>query len=553
MSGEEIQTSKPDAEKKRRAFGLTYLIDENPPWYICLLLGFQHYLTMLGGTLSIPFILSGPMCFGSNTLAISEVLSTILFVSGVVTLLQSTFGVRLPIIQGGAFSFLTPTFAILSLPQWTCPKPEEYSNSTLEMSEIWKPRMREIQGAIMVSSLFQMLVGFTGIVGFLLRFIGPLTIAPTITLVGLALFNVAAEHAGNHWGISMTKERRECYVGHYPLFRLFPVILAIAVSWIICAIITASGGFPSDPSVPQYMARTDARTVVLREAKWFRFPYPGQWGTPSVSAAGVFGMLAGVLASIIESVGDYYACARLAGAPPPPKHAVNRGIGMEGMGCLLAGAFGTGNGTTSYSENVGAIGITKVGSLRVIQFGALVLMVVGVLGKFGALFVCIPDPIVGGVFMVMFGMITAVGISNLQFADMNSSRNLFIVGFSTVFGLGLPYYMKNHENAISTGVPEIDQIITVLFKTSMAVGCISALILDNTIPGTDEERGIKAWREHLSDESEGQMETASIKVYDLPFGLNRVTNFKVAKYLPFLPNHEEEQQVAYDVEMNSVS
>lgn len=105
----------------------------------------------------------------------------------------------------------------------------------------------------------------------------------------------------------------------------------------------------------------------------------------------------------------------------------------------------------------------------------------------------------------------------------------------------------------SVGVPEIDQIITVLFKTSMAVGCISALILDNTIPGTDEERGIKAWREHLSDESEGQMETASIKVYDLPFGLNRVTNFKVAKYLPFLPNHEEEQQVAYGVEMNSVS
>ena len=88
--------------------------------------------------------------------------------------------------------------------------------------------------------------------------------------------------------------------------------------------------------------------------------YLGQWGTPTVSAAGVFGMLAGVLASMIESVGDYYACARLAGAPPPPKHAINRGIGMEGIGCLLAGAWGSGNGTTSYSENIGAIGITKV-------------------------------------------------------------------------------------------------------------------------------------------------------------------------------------------------
>jgi len=87
---------------------------------------------------------------------------------------------------------------------------------------------------------------------------------------------------------------------------------------------------------------------------------------PSVSAAGVFGMLAGVLASIIESVGDYYGCARLSGAPPPPKHAINRGIAWEGVGCLLAGAFGTGNGTTSYSENIGAIGITKVKSLNIV-------------------------------------------------------------------------------------------------------------------------------------------------------------------------------------------
>lgn len=86
----------------------------------------------------------------------------------------------------------------------------------------------------------------------------------------------------------------------------------------------------------------------------------GQWGVPTVSVSSVFGMLAGVLASMIESVGDYYACARLSGAPPPPTHAVNRGIGIEGIGCILAGAWGSGNGTTSYSENIGAIGITKV-------------------------------------------------------------------------------------------------------------------------------------------------------------------------------------------------
>lgn len=86
----------------------------------------------------------------------------------------------------------------------------------------------------------------------------------------------------------------------------------------------------------------------------------GQGGTPTVSVGAVFGMLSGVVSSIIESVGDYYACARLSGAPPPPTHAINRGIGIEGMGCLLSGAFGSGSGTTSYSQNIGAIGITKV-------------------------------------------------------------------------------------------------------------------------------------------------------------------------------------------------
>lgn len=571
---QDIEVSVPNAEpqletaKKKRPLGLSYLIDENPPWYICSLLGFQHFLTMLGSTLAIPFIISGPMCFADNPLVISEVLSTIYFVSGFVTLLQSTVGVRLPIVQGGTFAFITPTFAILSLPQWTCPKTEGGGNSTTD-NEIWKPRMREIQGAIMVSSLFQIFIGFTGLVGLLLRFIGPLTIAPTITLVGVALFSVAADKAGNHWGISMTTVvfiavfsqyltnvkvpvpayRGGLRIGHFPLFRLFPIILAIAVSWALCAVITIAGGFPSNPNNPQYKARTDARITVLKEAEWFRFPYPGQWGMPTVSLAGVFGILAGVLASVIESVGDYYACARLAGAPPPPKHAINRGIGIEGIGCLLAGAFGSGNGTTSYSENIGAIGITKVGSRRVIQYGAIIVMIIGVVGKFGALFVSIPDPIVGGVFMVMFGMIAAVGISNLQFADMNSSRNLFIVGFSIVFGLALPHYMENHPNAIDTGVTEVDQILTVLMKTSMAVGCITALILDNTIPGTLEERGLKSWRCTISDENDGNSQTASIRVYDLPFFLKRLGDCEAAKYIPFLPYNHKERDDRHDIEL----
>lgn len=337
------------------------------------------------------------------------------------------------------------------------------------------------------------------------------------------------------------------YKARFALFRMFPILLGIILSWIICAIVTAAGGFTDDQNNPQYQARTDARIFVLKEAEWFRFPYPGQWGTPTLSAAGVFGMLAGVLASMIESIGDYYACARLSGAPPPPKHAINRGIGMEGIGCLLAGAWGSGNGTTSYSENIGAIGITKVGSRRVVQYGAIIMILLGILGKFGALFTTIPNPIVGGVFMVMFGMITAVGISNLQFVDMNSSRNLFILGFSLVFGMALPYWLSREENrnAIQTGEPELDQIIIVLLRTNMLVGGITGLLLDNTIPGSREERGMLQWNNETGQTGDGENH-----VYDLPFGLKKLSFYKCAKYVPFLPYYKSD---APSVELKEVS
>ncbi|KAK6992696.1 hypothetical protein SK128_012762, partial [Halocaridina rubra] len=171
-------------------------------------------------------------------------------------------------------------------------------------------------------------IGFTGLIGLLLTWITPLAIAPTVALVGLSLFNVAAQKASLHWGISfMTmafmilfsqylrdvpvplpiyKRSKGCTFTKLFIFKLFPVLMAILISWGFCAILTATGVFPADDP-----ARTDLTTDLLKDSPWFRIPYPGQWGLPTVSIAGVFGMLAGVIASMIESVGDYYACARL--------------------------------------------------------------------------------------------------------------------------------------------------------------------------------------------------------------------------------------------------
>uniref|UniRef100_A0AAQ4NRD8 Solute carrier family 23 member 4 n=1 Tax=Gasterosteus aculeatus aculeatus TaxID=481459 RepID=A0AAQ4NRD8_GASAC len=438
---EETDTSTEGEERNK----LAYCVTDVPPWYLCIILGIQHCLTAFGGIIAIPLILSGGLCLQYDGLTQSHLISTIFFVSGICTLLQVTFGVRLPILQGGTFTLLVPSLAMLSTPEWTCPAWTQNASlvntSSPEFIEVWQSRMRALQGSIMVGSLFQVFVGFSGLIGFFMRFIGPLTIAPTISLIGLSLFDSAGTKAGHHWGISgmttvliilfsqylrhipvpfptFSKEKR-LHTTRVYIFQILPVLLGITLPWLICYILTICDVFPTEPNQYGHLARTDVKGDVVSRAPWITFPYPGQWGLPTVSLAGVVGILAGVISSMIESVGDYHACARLSGAPPPPKHAINRGIGIEGLGCLLAGAWGTGNGTTSYSENVGALGITKVGSRMVIIAGAVLLVAIGVFGKVAAIFTTIPSPVIGGMFLVMFGVIAAAGVSNLQAQSWN--------------------------------------------------------------------------------------------------------------------------------------
>ena len=459
---------------KENQTSLLYNIDDIPPLGETLILGFQHYLTMFGSTVAIPLLLSP--AFGlDDPIQKGWLIATMFFVSGITTLLQTTWGNRLPIVQGGTFSFLAPTFAICGM--------AALANAG------WEVRMQHVQGAIIAGSVAEIIVGASGLVGRLLRFVGPITIAPTIALIGLALFKFGAPEAGRYWPIGgltifLIILFSQYLRGKHRTFELYPILLAIVTAWAVSAIFTALGIFPAG-----HPAHTSLANV--KDAQWFRIPYPFQWGFPQFGAAAIVGMVAGYIASIVESIGDYYACARLSGAPVPDKETINRGITFEGIGCLIAGIFGSGNGTTSYSENIGAIGLTRVGSRRVVQAGAIIMILLGTVSKFGALFTTIPQPIVGGMYCAMFGMIAAVGLSNLQFVDLNSTRNLFILGFAFFMGLSVPEYFSQHPMAFEPSW--LANILNTLGSTGMAVGAFSALILDNTIPGTDEERGLKAW------------------------------------------------------------
>ncbi|XP_065590517.1 solute carrier family 23 member 1 isoform X3 [Cyrtonyx montezumae] len=560
----------------RRQFDMLYRIEDVPPWYLCILLGFQHYLTCFSGTIAVPFLLAESLCVGKDQLTVSYLIGTIFTCVGITTLIQTTVGIRrarwpswfLPRPSwhwrsGSAHLKVGGDLRAARTARWPhahlrpSPSPEQiYGNWVLPLntSHIWQPRMREIQGAIVVSSLVEVLIGLLGLPGALLNYIGPLTVTPTVSLIGLSVFQAAGERAGSHWGIAALSIVLIVLFAQYlrnvpvllpgyrwgrgfvllrvQIFKMFPIILAIMVMWLLCYALTRAGVFPSRPDEYGYKARTDARGEILSVAPWFRVPYPCQWGMPTVTSAAVLGMFSATLAGIIESIGDYYSCARLSGAPAPPVHAINRGIFTEGISCIIAGLMGTGNGSTSSSPNIGVLGITKVGSRRVIQYGAGIMLILGTIGKFTALFASLPDPILGGMFCTLFGMITAVGLSNLQFVDMNSSRNLFVLGFSMFFGLTLPNYLDAHPRAINTGVPELDQILTVLLTTEMFVGGTLAFILDNTIPGTREERGLVQWKAGAHADSAA---SADLRSYDFPLGMSAVRSSRWLRLVPICP------------------
>ena len=213
---------------------------------------------------------------------------------------------------------------------------------------------------------------------------------------------------------------------------------------------------------------------------------------------------------MIESFGDYHACAHMAGGEQPSSQQISRGIGCEGVGCLLTGILG-GFSSTSYSENIGLVGLTRVGSRYVVQWVAVMLVGLGFFGKFGALAAAVPGPVVGGLYCTLFGLISAVGVQQLAKCDLQSNRNLFIAGFSLFMGLSVPAYFSavSSPDAMAPGKllamyqPTADTLLASLPQslarmiesvgsTGMAVAAIIGVVLDNVIPGTTRERGLES-------------------------------------------------------------
>jgi xanthine/uracil permease len=487
-----------DPERSESSF-VEYGIEDRPGTATSVVLGLQHYLTMVGANVAVPLILAAAM--GMPTDVTARFVGTFFVVSGVATLAQTTIGNRYPIVQGAPFSMLAPALAIIA------------TVTAIPGEPAWQTQLRTLQGAIIGAAIAEVAIGYFGIVGKLRQLLSPVVIAPTITLIGLALFDVGQVTAANTnwWLLGLTLLLivgfSQYLDSRHRVFRLFPVLLGIVAAWLVAAGLSVVGVY--EPSATGYV---DLGAVA--GAQPLMPIYPLQWGMPRFGLAFAIGMFAGVLASILESFGDYHAVARLVGNGMPSERRINHGIGMEGLMNVFSGLMGTG-GATSYSENIGAIGLTGVASRYVVQIGAVVMLVVGYVGYFGQLVATIPDPIVGGLFVAMFAQIVAVGLSNLKYVDLDSSRNVFVLGFALFVGLAIPEYIGSVGDVATfrqglAGVPVAGSVLGqrliadtayVIGSTGMAVGGLAALVLDNTIPGTREERGLAEWDRIAEPES----------------------------------------------------
>ncbi|XWS73958.1 hypothetical protein CRYUN_Cryun02cG0174200 [Craigia yunnanensis] len=531
---------------------MKYELRDTPGLVPIGLYGFQHYLSMLGSLILIPLVIVPAM--GGTYEDTANVVSTVLFVSGVTTLLHSFFGSRLPLIQGPSFVYLAPALAIINSPEFQGLNGNNF-----------KHIMKELQGAIIIASAFQAILGYSGLMSLFLRLINPVVVAPTIAAVGLSFYSYGFPLVGTCLEIGAVQIvlviifslylRKISVLGHR-IFLIYAVPLGLGITWAAAFLLTEVGAYSykgCDTNVPasniisehcrkhvSWMKHCRVDTShALKSSPWFRFPYPLQWGTPVFHWKMALVMCVVSVIASIDSVGSYHASSLLVASRPPTPGVVSRGIGLEGLSSVIAGIWGTGTGSTTLTENVHTIAVTKMGSRRAVELGACALIVLSLVGKVGGFIASIPEVMVAALLCFMWAMLAALGLSNLRYSEAGSSRNIIIVGLSLFFSLSIPAYFQQYGISPNSNlsVPSyfqpyivashgpfrskyggVNYIMNTLLSLHMVIAFLVAVILDNSVPGSRQERGVYVWSE--SEAARG--EPAVVKDYELPFRVGRI-------------------------------
>ncbi|KAJ0570816.1 putative xanthine/uracil/vitamin C permease [Helianthus annuus] len=501
---------------------LNYCIHSNPSWPQTVLLGFQHYIVMLGSVVMIATRLVPRM--GGNHEDKARVIQTVLFMSGLNTLLQTLIGNRLPTVMGPSFAYILSVLAIIN----------DFADEDFSSEhQRFEHTIRAIQGALIISSFVNIIIGFSRAWGDFTKFFSPVVIVAYVCVVGLGLFGRGFPELANcaEIGLPMLvflvvfqQYLKRLHHRAHSILERFALLFCIALVWAFAAILTVAGAYNNVGQQTKLSCRTD-RSYLIESAPWVKISYPFQWGTPIFRASHVFGMMGAALVSTVESTGTFYAASRFAGATPPPAHVISRSIGFQGIGQLFDGMFGSIVGNTASVENVGLLGLTHVGSRRVVQVSAAFMLFFSIFGKFGAFFASIPLPIFAAIYCVLYGLVAAVGVTFIQFTNNNSMRNIYILGSSLFLGISISqYFVMNTDYARSGEGPVrsnggwFNDILNTIFSSPPTVAMMVGTLLDNTLDAHDahDDRGVPWWKPFQHRKGDGRNE----EFYSFPLRIN---------------------------------
>jgi uracil permease len=325
--------------------------------------------------------------------------STALFTAGVGTLLFHlvTKGI-VPIFLGSSYAFIAPIVRATEL----------YGLAGT------------LSGLVAVGLIYFMMSGLIKWQGLKIidRLFPPVVIGPVIMLIGLSLAGTGVNMAKENWLLALISLSTAVVVSLFSkgLLKLIPIFSGIVVGYLISI----------------FMGKVDFSGITT--APWIGLP---QFVKPVFSWEAVLFMIPVAIAPVIEHVGDVYAVSQVAGKNFVKNPGLHRTMLGDGIACCFAGLVG-GPPVTTYSEVTGAMALTKVTDPAVIRIAAVTGIVFSLVGKVSAVLKSIPNAVLGGIMLLLFGMIAAVGINNMVHnkTDMNNTRNLIIVSLILTTGIG---------------------------------------------------------------------------------------------------------------------
>lgn len=268
-----------------------------------------------------------------------------------------------------------------------------------------------------VYGLMSLLVRLRG-VGFIARLFPPVVVGPVIMLIGLSLAGTGVSMASSNWPLAIIALVTTIAVSIFAkgLLRLIPIFAGIVVGYIAAIIFGV----------------VDFQPIV--DASWIALP---AFVRPELCWEAIIFMIPVAIAPVIEHIGDVYAINEVTGKDFVKDPGLHRTMLGDGLACIAASFIG-GPPVTTYSEVTGAISLTKIADPMVIRIAAVFGILFSVLGKVSALLKTIPEAVLGGIMLLLFGTIAAVGINSLikNRVDLGDTRNLVIASLILILGIG---------------------------------------------------------------------------------------------------------------------